>query len=145
MPHQVVVRLLYRDQFRDTLEGVFGFTVDMPWVRKHYFPELTGQVARIGGTGSGLALAVVDADGKGVAQTTAFPQEGPTSRRTFPMMFFDPLLVVLDPPGELRLGSMGGRGQRRGGSDAGGRDSRRRSDPDSSPPSRPSRSPSGSC
>jgi len=102
VPHQVIVRLLYHDQFRDQLEGVFGFTVDMTWVRKHYFPELTGQVARIGGTGSGLALAVVDADGKGVAQTTASTQEGPTSRRTFPMMFFDPLLVVLDPPGDLR-------------------------------------------
>ena len=102
VPHQVIVRLLYHDQFRDKLEGVFGFTVDMPWVRRNYFPELTAQVARIGGTGSGLALSVVDADGKGVAQTTVSTQEGPTSRRSFPVMFFDPLLVVLDPPGELR-------------------------------------------
>jgi signal transduction histidine kinase len=101
VPHQVVVRLLYHDQFRDQLEGIFGFTVDMPWVRQHYFPELTGQVARIGGTGSELALAVVDAFGARVAQTTPYTQEGPTSYRTFPVMFFDPLLVVLDPPEDL--------------------------------------------
>jgi signal transduction histidine kinase len=99
--HQVVVRLIYQGQFRDTLEGVFGFTVDMPWVRQHYFPELTGQVARIGGTGSGLALSVVDADGNAVARTTVSTQQGPTSHRLFPIMFFDPLLVVLDPPGDL--------------------------------------------
>ena len=43
--HQVVVRLIYQGQFRDTLEGVFGFTVDMPWVRQHTFPA-HGQVAR---------------------------------------------------------------------------------------------------
>jgi signal transduction histidine kinase len=101
VPHQVIVRLAYHDQFRETLDGIFGFTVDMPWVRRHYFPELTSQVARIGGTGSGLALSVVDQAGNGVAQTTASTHEGPTSRRTFPMMFFDPLLVVLDPPGDL--------------------------------------------
>jgi signal transduction histidine kinase len=74
----------------------------MPWVRQHYFPELTGQVARIGGTGSGLALAVVDADHEGVAQTKVSTSAGPISRRTFQVMFFDPLLVVLDPPGDLR-------------------------------------------
>jgi len=100
-PHQVIVRLLYHDQFRENLEGIFGFTVDMQWVRLHYFPELTSQVARIGGTGSGLALSVLDAAGNGVAQTTVSNHKGPTSRRTFPMMFFDPLLVVLDPPGDL--------------------------------------------
>jgi signal transduction histidine kinase len=101
VPHQLIVRLLYHDQFRDKLEGVFGFTVDMPWVREHYFLELTGQVARIGGTGSGLALAIVDGEGKGVARTTPSTEQGPTSRRLFPVMFFDPLLVVLDPPGDV--------------------------------------------
>jgi hypothetical protein len=100
VPHQVIVRLLYHDQFRDRLDGILGFMVDMPWVRRYYFPELTAQMARIGGMGLGPALAVVDAHGDSVARTTSSADAGPTSRRAFPMMFFDPLLVVLDPPAE---------------------------------------------
>jgi signal transduction histidine kinase len=101
VPHQVIVRLLYHDQFRDKLDGVFGFMVDMPWVRQYYFPELTAQIARIGGMGSGLALAVVDARGDAVSRTTSSTGAEPPSRRLFPVMFFDPLLVVLDPPADL--------------------------------------------
>jgi signal transduction histidine kinase len=100
VPHQVIVRLLYHDQFRDRLDGILGFMVDMSWVRRYYFPELTAQMARIGGMGSGPALAVVDAHGDSVARTTSSADAGPPSRRLFPVMFFDPLLVVLDPPAE---------------------------------------------
>jgi signal transduction histidine kinase len=100
VPHQIVVRLLYQDQFRDKLEGVFGLTVDSAWVRTHYFPEMNGQIARIGATGSGLAFSISDGAGKSVTQTSAPTADAPTSRRTFPVMFFDPLLVVLNPPGE---------------------------------------------
>jgi len=100
VPHQVIVRLLYHDQFRDRLDGIFGFMVDMTWVRRYYFPELTAQMARIGGMGSGPALAVVDAHGDNVARTTSSKDAGSPSRRLFPVMFFDPLLVVLDPPAE---------------------------------------------
>ena len=100
VPHQVIVRLLYHDQFRDRLDGVLGFMVDMPWVRRYYFPELTAQMARIGVMGSGPTLAVVDAHGDSVARTAGSTAAGPPSRRLFPVMFFDPLLVMLDPPAE---------------------------------------------
>src|SRR5512137_1480227 len=46
--YHVVTRLLYRDALREKLEGGFGFTVNLGWVREHYFPEIARQVARIG-------------------------------------------------------------------------------------------------
>jgi signal transduction histidine kinase len=95
--YQVVTRLLYGDQLHEQLDGVFGFMVNMSWVRRYYFPELTSQVARIGGTTSGLALAVLDEHGERV--TGAQPlRGGPTTRRPFPLMFFDPLLVAVNQP-----------------------------------------------
>jgi signal transduction histidine kinase len=101
LAYQVISRLIYRDQFREHLDGVFGFMVNIPWVRRYYFPELTNQVARIGAAGSGLALAVVDEKGEAVARTQDVAHEEPRSVRPFPVIFFDPLLVALDPPADL--------------------------------------------
>jgi signal transduction histidine kinase len=100
--HQVVTRLLYSDEWREQLDGVFGFTVDLSWVRAHYFPELTNEVARIAGAAPGLTLEVVDQAGVRVASTrdTGGPH-GPSSRRPFPILFFDPLLVAVDQPSDL--------------------------------------------
>jgi hypothetical protein len=95
--YQVVARLLYHDEERQELDGVFGFMVNMPWVRNHYFPELTNQIAQIGGA-SGLALVVVDDGGTRVASTPAAFSAGPVVRRTFPVMFSDPLLMAVDQP-----------------------------------------------
>jgi signal transduction histidine kinase len=95
--YQVVTRLLYGDPLHEQLDGVFGFMVNMSWVRRYYFPELTSQVARIGGTTSGLALAVLDERGQRVAGTQPLTR-GPTTRRSFQLMFFDPLLVAVNQP-----------------------------------------------
>jgi signal transduction histidine kinase len=95
--YQVVARLLYRDEERQQLEGVFGFLVNMPWVRGHYFPELTNQIAQIGGA-TGMALAVFDETGARVATTRAEFNPGPVVRRSFPVMFSDPLLMSVDQP-----------------------------------------------
>src|SRR4051794_16743763 len=43
--YQVVARLLYEDEVRAALNGAFGFTVNLSWVRRHYLPELARQVA----------------------------------------------------------------------------------------------------
>lgn len=99
-PHQVVARLLYQDGNPDVLDGVFGFTVNLAWVREHYFPELTAQVERILIARGGPSLSVLDERGHrvaGPAPTVA----GATIRRPFSMLFIDPLLVSLDPPPDL--------------------------------------------
>jgi signal transduction histidine kinase len=95
--YQVVARLLYHDEERQQLDAVFGFMVNLPWVRDHYFPELTNQIAQIGGA-TGLAVAVVDQSGTRVANTQAALSEGPMVRRSFPIMFSDPLLMAVDQP-----------------------------------------------
>jgi signal transduction histidine kinase len=99
--HQVVARLLYRDALREHLEGVFGFTVDLDWVRDHYFPEVTSQVARIGGGGASLPLSVIDGRARVVARTAEGALPPPTRQREFSLLFFDPLLVAVDPPADL--------------------------------------------
>jgi signal transduction histidine kinase len=101
-PYQVVVRLLYRDTYSEELDGAFGFTVNLDWVRLHYLPELTRQVARIGqSTGVGFALAVVDGRGNLIAGESSELSRHATTRRSFPLMFFDPWIVMLDQPKDL--------------------------------------------
>jgi signal transduction histidine kinase len=100
VPYQIVARLRYRDALREALEAVFGFTVNLPWVREHYFPELTRQVTRIGNTGAEPGVSVVDERGQSVAGPTETVGR-PATSRAFPVMFFDPLLVALDPPSDL--------------------------------------------
>jgi signal transduction histidine kinase len=96
--YQVVARLLYRDALRERLEGVFGFTVNLPWLRLHYFPDIARQVARIGTSGATLPLAVFDATGAHVAGAPADALRPPIARRVFPLSFFDPLAIALDLP-----------------------------------------------
>jgi len=99
--YQVVARLLYEDPVRGRLEGVFGFTVNLAWVRQHYFGDVTRQVARIGNAASTLPLAVLDAGGVVVASSPAAPLREPVRRRELPLTFFDPQLIALDPPADL--------------------------------------------
>lgn len=101
-PYQVIVRLLYRDAYSEELDGAFGFTVNLNWVRLHYFPELTRQVARIGrSTGVAFTLAVVDGHGALIAGAPEEVGRRPTTRRSFPLTFFDPWIVALDVPADL--------------------------------------------
>ena len=59
--YQVVAEIIYSDEFREHVTQVVGFTVSLPWVRNHYFGELTQQVAEIGGEDAReLSLAVFD-------------------------------------------------------------------------------------
>jgi signal transduction histidine kinase len=95
--YQAVARLLYHDEERQQLDGVFGFLVNLAWVRNHYFPELTNQVAEVGGA-TGLALSVYDEKGAQVARTRTGLSAGPAVRRSFPLMFSDPLLMAVDQP-----------------------------------------------
>ncbi len=96
--YQVVAQLFYRDPFRERLERVVGFTVNLSWVREHYFPGMAQQVTRIGRAGT---LAIVDDRGLPLDGTPAPAANGPIIRRWFPVMFFDPFLVGIDSPADL--------------------------------------------
>jgi signal transduction histidine kinase len=94
VPYQVVVRLLYQDVFREHLAGAFGFTVNLPWVRAHYFSQLTDEVSHIAAVGASTLLRIADQDGVTVFGPTPGPPVDIVSRRTFPLKFYDPWVAA---------------------------------------------------
>jgi signal transduction histidine kinase len=100
--YQVVGRLLYRDPRRTQLERVFGFTVDLDWVRQLYFPELTAELSRLTPGSAGLRIAILDDRGRAVAGTPAVANGGsPIVARPLRPLFFDHELVLLNPATDL--------------------------------------------
>jgi signal transduction histidine kinase len=93
-PYQVVARLFYRDASRLQLDGLFGFTVNLEWTRRYYFPDFTEQVVKADSSAEGLMLLVVDDQGRTAAGTWPTGDQRSLDRRTFPLMFFDPLLLI---------------------------------------------------
>jgi two-component system phosphate regulon sensor histidine kinase PhoR len=100
-PYQVVARLLYEDDLRQSVQHVIGFTVNLEWVKKHYFGDLVDQLASIEGADSDVSLAVTDGEGRLVAGSVVPIPSRNVSRRTFAPIFFDPLLVIGSIPPEL--------------------------------------------
>jgi two-component system phosphate regulon sensor histidine kinase PhoR len=103
-PYQIVARLLYSSSNRDDALGGFGVLVNLNWVRENYFAVITTQVVRIAGAGEGLVSTILDDNGRpipGLPMPT--PGEGPLKTRAFPVTFFDPMLVALNPPPDLPL------------------------------------------
>jgi signal transduction histidine kinase len=94
--YQIVARLLYGDALRTQLQAVFGFTVNLKWVKEHYFKEVIRQVSLI--NEERFDLAVVDEKGTMVAGTGTVLTDANTISRTFPLSFFDPQIVGLDTP-----------------------------------------------
>jgi signal transduction histidine kinase len=99
-PYQIVARLRYRDAYRSELVAVFGLMVNLTWVRSHYFSEVAAQVSRIGDTGS-VGTRILDDGGHPIVGAARATDAGPLSRRSLPLLFFDPLLVAVAPSNEL--------------------------------------------
>jgi signal transduction histidine kinase len=97
-PYQVVGRALVspgRDG--DDLLWV-AFTVNLAWVRSHYFGPLLEQVSQIGGAEDAVALAVTDSAGQLVAGGGGDVRPDGASRRRFVLSFIDPSVVSPDYP-----------------------------------------------
>jgi signal transduction histidine kinase len=93
-PYQVVALLRYTDHLRERLASARGFLVNLPWVREHYFAELTQQVARIAEEEPGLTHVILD-DRGGTVVGGGAPHDGViVSRRPFPLTFYDPVLAA---------------------------------------------------
>ncbi|MEO8679122.1 MAG: HAMP domain-containing sensor histidine kinase [Vicinamibacterales bacterium] len=93
--YQVVAQLTYADAFREHLSEVVGFTVNLPWVREHYFSDLAGQVWAIGaGAEKGLALSVTDGSGNQVAGVRIDDRGTLTNHRPFALAFVNPDAVL---------------------------------------------------
>lgn len=71
------------------LVGLVGFTVNLDWVRRHYFRELTAQISRIGGGPEEVTLAIVDSDGGVIDDGRAARSDIPALSRPFALLFAD--------------------------------------------------------
>jgi two-component system phosphate regulon sensor histidine kinase PhoR len=100
-PYQVVALISYRDVPREQLDSVFGFMVNLAWVRQEYFEGITDQVSQLGGTVGGIDYAVSDERNQRVVGNV--PRRGSTfaATREFPLYFFDPTLTTIDHPSDL--------------------------------------------
>lgn len=98
VPYQAVFLLSYTDAYRQRLTDVFGFLVNLAWVRDHYFIDLTTQVGRMAGD---VALSVLDQDHHPVAGLAAGERVDARAVRAFPLLFFDPVIVAARQPADL--------------------------------------------
>lgn len=103
--YQVVAALSHTDARQQRPATVLGFMVNLGWVRGRYLTDLTAQVARIESRDGDLDFALLDERGTPVV---GGPEDRPgalAAQRVFPMAFFDPLTVAIDPPGDLEIAS----------------------------------------
>jgi len=99
MPYQIVANLRYGyGPDGRQLSSVVGFTVNMDWVRTHYFDDLVRQLATIGGEADAMRFIIQDDKGRLVAASGTSSGTGPVRQRQFPLLFLDPDLVPALPP-----------------------------------------------
>jgi signal transduction histidine kinase len=103
-PYQVVALVSYRDPLREQPAAVLGFMVDLNWTREYYFSDLVAQVARIEGNDNAIEFSIVDDTNRSVVGSSDREQAS-AYRLSFPLAFFDPLVVAVDPPPDLSVKS----------------------------------------
>ena len=101
VPYQVIALLVYDGITRERLDRVFGIAVNLDWAREYYFSDILEQVAQIAGNASATAYAVIDERGRRVAGTLDPSRREAAATRAFPILFFDPTLIAVDPPSDL--------------------------------------------
>ena len=102
--YQVAAAIFYDDARRERAVSVLGYVVNLRWAREHYFGELASQVAAIESGDRSVRFAIVDDNQHPVIGTfVADPSDTPSAVRTFPVAFFDPAAVAVDPPPDLGL------------------------------------------
>jgi two-component system phosphate regulon sensor histidine kinase PhoR len=99
--YQVVALLAYDGMIRERLDRVFGVAVNLDWARDHYFNDILQQVVQIAGSGPATSFAVLDERGRRVAGTLEPAGRATVATREFPVLFFDPTLVAVNPPADL--------------------------------------------
>jgi signal transduction histidine kinase len=93
-PYQIVAHALFASAPSHALLGFMAFTVNEQWLHAQYFDPLVEQVAKIGGGGGGLSIAVSDDEGRVVTKGTPVEHGDAGDLHTqFKLLFIDPALV----------------------------------------------------
>jgi signal transduction histidine kinase len=102
--YQVAAVISYADATRGRPTALVGYVVNLQWVRTHYFGELASQVTAIESADRSVKFTILDDRGQRVGGSPPDTTAGaPVARRLFPMAFFDPAAVAVDPPPDLGL------------------------------------------
>ncbi|HLH31825.1 MAG TPA: HAMP domain-containing sensor histidine kinase [Terriglobia bacterium] len=106
-PYQIIARPMYLAPSQQGFQGVVGFTVNMNWVRQHYFTELTAELSRVIEGRNSVTLEIVDESGRTIAsnrtRADAMKAGTPVRERRFPLLFFDPVLRAAVPEKTLPI------------------------------------------
>jgi signal transduction histidine kinase len=94
VPYQVVAHLMFAPQPPHRLSRFVAITVNLNWVREHYFGPLLAQIGRIGGADDSLTLAVIDNHRMVVASTSAAKADAVHIERRFPFVFLDQNMLL---------------------------------------------------
>ena len=98
-PYQTVAHLLYSGEVGVRLFAVVGFTVNINWVREHYFRDFIRDIHDIVGDPA-LAIEIHDDRNGLVAATNASTNLGGVAARSFSLLFADPVIVSHVPSKE---------------------------------------------
>ena len=90
-PYQVVAHLLYSGEVGIRLFGTVGYTVNLEWVRNHYFSDFINEM-RVVAEDPALEIEILDDENRDVAVTRTALAAGSPSR-AFPLLFADPAVV----------------------------------------------------
>ena len=94
VPYQVVAHLMFAPQPPHRLSRFVAITVNLNWVREHYFGPLLAQIGRIGGADDSLTLAVIDNQRMVVASTSPAKVDAAHIERRFPFVFLDQNMLL---------------------------------------------------
>src|SRR5262249_52948187 len=70
-PYQVIALPVYLPASRTALKGIVGFTVNLNWVRAHYFKELAAQVSHVVEGRGAMVLEIFDEKGAVITSNRA--------------------------------------------------------------------------
>ncbi len=99
--YQVVAAIRYGDSMHTRMTAVRGFTVNMDWIRRAYYPDVAAQLDKVNDPADEVMLSIADGDGAIVGRPLT-AADGPVAERTLAALFFDPIAVAIAPPGDLR-------------------------------------------
>jgi signal transduction histidine kinase len=105
VPYQIIARITYGDSLREHLESVSGFTVNLDWVRKWYFPDILSGVWPSVSGGLTQDIVLLDENNRTIlGSNTVLGQNNedqPVAQRAFPLLFMDSSDTAADVPADL--------------------------------------------
>ena len=92
--YQAVAIAFYQDSAHERLDRVFGFIVNVGWVRDHYFSDLITQTAQLAARSPNIDFVLSDERGAVVAHGGGPGRYAGSAIQQFSPTFFDPALAT---------------------------------------------------